>query len=58
MQEVRKHNIRNVREIRLRLTWPKIKTDRRQSRTMQAEDMAELIIAQLKLNRRVFIKKQ
>ena len=60
MQEVRKHNIRvtaltpstvatdMARELKL--------TDGNPEKVMQAEDMAELIIAQLKLNRRVFIK--
>ena len=60
MQEVRKHNIRvtaltpstvatdMAKELKL--------TDGNQETVMQAEDMAELIIAQLKLNRRVFIK--
>lgn len=60
MQEVRKHNIRvtaltpstvatdMARELKL--------TDGNPDKVMQAEDMAELIIAQLKLNRRVFIK--
>nr|WP_309758786.1 3-ketoacyl-ACP reductase [Flavobacterium sp.] len=61
MQEVRKHNIRvtaltpstvatdMAKELKL--------TDGNPETVMQAEDMAELIIAQLKLNRRVFIKK-
>ena len=60
MQEVRKHNIRVTaltpstvatdiaKELKL--------TDGNPDKVMQAEDMAELIIAQLKLNRRVFIK--
>jgi 3-oxoacyl-[acyl-carrier protein] reductase len=60
MQEVRKHNIRvtaltpstvatdMAKELKL--------TDGNTEKVMQAEDMAELIIAQLKLNRRVFIK--
>ena len=60
MQEVRKHNIRvtaltpstvatdMAKELKL--------TDGNPDTVMQAEDMAELIIAQLKLNRRVFIK--
>ena len=60
MQEVRKHNIRvtaltpstvatnMAKELKL--------TDGNPDKVMQAEDMAELIIAQLKLNRRVFIK--
>ena len=60
MQEVRKHNIRvtaltpstvatdMAKELKL--------TDGNPDKVVQAEDMAELIIAQLKLNRRVFIK--
>ena len=60
MQEVRKHNIRvtaltpstvatdMARDLKI--------TDGNPDKVMQAEDMAELIIAQLKLNRRVFIK--
>ena len=60
MHEVRKHNIRvtaltpstvatdMAKELKL--------TDGNPDTVMQAEDMAELIIAQLKLNRRVFIK--
>ena len=60
MQEVRKHNIRvtaltpstvatdMAKELKL--------TDGNPDKVMQADDMAELIIAQLKLNRRVFIK--
>ncbi|MFV8270347.1 3-ketoacyl-ACP reductase [Flavobacterium sp. GT2N3] len=60
MQEVRKHNIRvtaltpstvatdMAKELKL--------TDGNPDTVMQAEDMAELIVAQLKLNRRVFIK--
>ena len=60
MQEVRKHNIRvtaltpstvatdMAKELKL--------TDGNPDKVMQAEDMAELIVAQLKLNRRVFIK--
>ena len=60
MQEVSKHNIRvtaltpstvatnMAKELKL--------TDGNPDKVMQAEDMAELIIAQLKLNRRVFIK--
>ncbi|MFV8356336.1 3-ketoacyl-ACP reductase [Flavobacterium sp. XS1P32] len=60
MQEVRKHNIRvtaltpstvatdMAKELKL--------TDGNPETVMQAEDMSELIIAQLKLNRRVFIK--
>ena len=60
MQEMRKHNIRvtaltpstvatdMAKELKL--------TDGNPDKVMQAEDMAELIIAQLKLNRRVFVK--
>ena len=60
MQEVRKYNIRvtaltpstvatdMAKELKL--------TDGNPDKVMQAEDMAELIIDQLKLNRRVFIK--
>jgi 3-oxoacyl-[acyl-carrier protein] reductase len=60
MQEVRKYNIRvtaltpstvatdMAKELKL--------TDGNPDKVMQAEDMAELIVAQLKLNRRVFIK--
>lgn len=60
MQEVRKHNIRvstmlpstvaTDMAIDLKLT------DGNPERVMQPEDFAELLIAQLKLNRRVFIK--
>ena len=60
MQEMRKHNIRvtaltpstvatdMAKELKL--------TDGNPEKVMQSEDIAELIIAQLKLNRRVFIK--
>jgi 3-oxoacyl-[acyl-carrier protein] reductase len=60
MQEVRKHNIRvtaltpstvatdMARDLNL--------TDGNPDKVMQPEDVAELIIAQLKLNKRVFIK--
>jgi len=60
MQEVRKHNIRvstllpstvaSDMAIDLKLT------DGNPDKVMQPEDLAELIIAQLKLNRRVFVK--
>lgn len=60
MQEVRKHNIRVTAltpstaatdmAIELKLT------DGNPDKVMQAEDIAELIVMQLKLNRRVFIK--
>jgi len=60
MQEMRKHNIRvtaltpstvatdMAKELKL--------TDGNPDKVMQSEDIAELLIAQLKLNRRVFIK--
>lgn len=60
MQEMRKHNIRvtaltpstvatdMAKELKL--------TDGNPDKVMQAEDMAALVIAQLKLNRRVFVK--
>ncbi|MCF6140454.1 3-ketoacyl-ACP reductase [Flavobacterium sp. K77] len=60
MQEMRKHNIRvtaltpstvatdMAKELKL--------TDGNPDKVMQTEDMAELVIAQLKLNRRVFVK--
>jgi 3-oxoacyl-[acyl-carrier protein] reductase len=60
MQEMRKHNIRvtaltpstvatdMAKELKL--------TDGNPEKVMQSEDIAELIISQLKLNRRVFIK--
>ena len=60
MQEVRKHNIRVTA-----MTPSTVVTELAQSanlltgdpeRIMHPEDLAELIIAQLKLNRRVFIK--
>jgi 3-oxoacyl-[acyl-carrier protein] reductase len=60
MQEVRKHNIRvstlvpstvaSDLAINLKLT------DGNPEKVMQPEDLAELVIAQLKLNRRVFVK--
>jgi 3-oxoacyl-[acyl-carrier protein] reductase len=60
MQEVRKHNIRvsaltpstiatdMARELNL--------TDGNPEKVMQSEDLAEFIVSQLKLNRRIFIK--
>jgi 3-oxoacyl-[acyl-carrier protein] reductase len=60
MQEMRKHNVRVTA-----LTPSTVATDMAKElnltegnpeKVMQAEDIAELIIAQLKLNRRVFIK--
>lgn len=60
MQEVRKHNIRVSALIPSTVATDMAKelnlTDGNPEKVMQAEDMAELIIAQLKLNRRVFIK--
>lgn len=60
MQEVRKHNIRVTALIPSTVATDMAKelnlTDGNPDKVMQAEDMAELIIAQLKLNRRVFIK--
>jgi 3-oxoacyl-[acyl-carrier protein] reductase len=60
MQEMRKHNVRvtaltpstvatdMAKELKL--------TDGNPEKVMQAEDIAELIIAQLKLNRRYLLK--
>ncbi|WP_435131941.1 3-ketoacyl-ACP reductase [Formosa sp. A9] len=60
MQEVRKHNIRvtalTPSTIATDLSVDLNLTDGNTESVMQAEDFAELIIAQLKLNRRVFIK--
>lgn len=60
MQEVRKHNIRvtalTPSTIATDLAVDLNLTDGNTESVMQAEDFAELIIAQLKLNRRVFIK--
>jgi 3-oxoacyl-[acyl-carrier protein] reductase len=60
MQEVRKHNIRVTALTPSTVATDMAKelnlTDGNPDKVMQAEDMAELIIAQLKLNRRVFIK--
>ncbi|MDI5886343.1 3-ketoacyl-ACP reductase [Flavobacterium yafengii] len=60
MQEVRKHNIRVTALTPSTVATDMAKelnlTDGNHDKVMQAEDMAELIIAQLKLNRRVFIK--
>ena len=60
MQEVRKHNIRvtalTPSTVATDLAKELKLTDGNPDKVMQAEDMAELIIAQLKLNRRVFIK--
>lgn len=60
MQEVRKHNIRVTALTPSTVATEMAKdlklTDGNPENVMQAEDVAELIIAQLKLNRRVFIK--
>ncbi|WP_306353901.1 3-ketoacyl-ACP reductase [Flavobacterium sp. '19STA2R22 D10 B1'] len=60
MQEVRKHNIRVTALTPSTVATDMAKdlklTDGNPDKVMQAEDVAELIIAQLKLNRRVFIK--
>ncbi|GAB2966731.1 3-ketoacyl-ACP reductase [Hymenobacter coalescens] len=60
MQEVRKHNIRVSALTPSTVATPlaaELKlTDGNPEKVMQPEDLAELIIAQLKLNRRVFLK--
>lgn len=60
MQEVRKHNIRVTALTPSTVATDMAKdlnlTDGNPERVMQAEDLAELIVAQLKLNKRVFIK--
>ncbi len=60
MQEVRKQNIRvsalTPSTVATELAIGNHLTDGNPDKVMQAEDLAELIIAQLKLNRRVFIK--
>ncbi|WP_316635638.1 3-ketoacyl-ACP reductase [uncultured Flavobacterium sp.] len=60
MQEVRKHNIRvtalTPSTVATDLALDLNLTDGNPDKVMQSEDIAELIIAQLKLNRRVFIK--
>lgn len=60
MQEVRKHNIRvtalTPSTVATDLAIDLKLTDGNPEKVMQPEDVAELIIAQLKLNRRVFIK--
>ena len=60
MQEMRKYNIRVTALTPSTVATDMAKelnlTDGNPEKVMQAEDMAELIIAQLKLNRRVFIK--
>jgi len=60
MQEVRKHNIRVTALTPSTVATDMAKdlnlTDGNPDTVMQAEDVAELIVAQLKLNKRVFIK--
>ena len=60
MQEVRKHNIRftalTPSTVATDLALDLKLTDGNPDKVMQSEDIAELIIAQLKLSRRVFIK--
>lgn len=60
MQELRKHNIRVTALTPSTVATDMAKdlnlTDGNPEKIMQSEDIAELIIAQLKLNRRVFIK--
>ena len=60
MQEMRKHNIRATALTPSTVATDMAKelnlTDGNPEKVMQAEDIAELLIAQLKLNRRVFIK--
>ena len=60
MQEVRKHNIRvsalTPSTVATELAVELNLTDGNPAKVMQPEDVAELIIAQLRLNRRVFIK--
>ncbi|MXV51754.1 3-ketoacyl-ACP reductase [Pedobacter sp. HMF7647] len=60
MQEVRKHNIRvtalTPSTVATDLAIEANLTDGNPEKVMQPEDFAELVIAQLKLNRRVFVK--
>ena len=60
MQEVRKHNIRvtalTPSTVATDMAIDLNLTDGNPDKVMQAEDIAEVIIAQLKLNKRVFIK--
>lgn len=60
MQEVRKHNIRVTALTPSTIATDMAKdlnlTDGNPEKVMQPEDFAELIISQLKLNRRVFVK--
>lgn len=60
MQEVRKHNIRvtalNPSTVVTDLAISGNLINNNEERVMHPEDLAELIVAQLKLNRRVFVK--
>lgn len=60
MQEARKHNIRVSTLVPSTVSTDMAKdlklTDGNPDRVMQPEDFAELVVAQLKLNRRVFLK--
>jgi 3-oxoacyl-[acyl-carrier protein] reductase len=60
MQEVRKHNIRVSTLLPSTVAKDMAKdlklTDGNPERVMQPEDFAELVVSQLKLNRRVFVK--
>jgi 3-oxoacyl-[acyl-carrier protein] reductase len=60
MQEVRKHNIRvsalTPSTVATELAIGNNLTDGNPDKVMQPEDLAEFMIAQLKLNRRIFIK--
>ncbi|UOG73717.1 3-ketoacyl-ACP reductase [Hymenobacter tibetensis] len=60
MQEVRKHNIRvsalTPSTIATELAISNKLTDGNPDKVMQPEDLAEFIVSQLKLNRRIFIK--
>ncbi len=60
MQEMRKHNIRVTALTPSTVATDMAKdlnlTDGNPEKVMQSEDIAELVVAQLKLNRRVFIK--
>ncbi|WP_299760676.1 3-ketoacyl-ACP reductase [uncultured Pontibacter sp.] len=60
MQEVRKHNIRvttlTPSTVATDMAIDLKLTDGNPERVMQPEDFAELVISQLKLNRRVFVK--
>jgi Short-chain dehydrogenases of various substrate specificities len=60
MQEVRKHNIRVSTLLPSTIATDMAKdlklTDGNPERVMQPEDFAELVVSQLKLNRRVFVK--